>query len=392
MKKVIIGTILLNISVLLLLNPCVAQDSVKESRFAFNGYVKDMQMVIFQDVKDEWMTANLIHNRLNFKWFISPSLTGSIELRNRFLYGDMLQRYPGYNKTFEEDNGMANLSKNLCDEKSFLLNSSIDRLWIDYSKNKFQLTIGRQRINWGQTFVWNPNDIFNSHSYFDFDYEEKAGSDAVRMQYYLNSTSVIEVAAKSTGLDKQTIAGLYRFNRWKYDVQLLGGIVDNSDYVLGAGWSGEILKGGFRGEASYFHPQKKFTDTTGVFTASVGYDYTFKNSLFLQVEALYNGSKESLEISSLSRLNRSSLNVKNLFLTDWSFFLSTAYPATPLINVSMSGIINPKHKLYFLIPSLSVSLKDNLELSMIAQLQQYLEPSSIKRNTSFIFLRVKHSF
>lgn len=369
-----------------------AQDSIKQKHLLFNGYIKDLQTVIFQNVNSDWTTANLIHNRLNFKYLISNSFTASIELRNRFFYGDMLKTYPGYNKTFEQDNGIASLSKNIIDEKSFLFNTSVDRIWLGYSKDKFQFTIGRQRINWGQTFVWNPNDIFNTYSYFDFDYEEKPGSDAARLQYYTSPTSVVEIAAKTNNYKKSTVAGLYRVNKWNYDFQFIGGMVDERDFVIGTGWSGQILKGGFRGEASYFQPIKNPSNSNRIIVASVGYDYTFKNSLFLQFETLYSSYKDTLNILLLDPLNNNSLNAKNLFLSNYSLFSSAAYPISPLINASLSGIINPKFKMYFIIPSVSVSLKDNLELSFIAQLFQNYEKGNTNQNANFIFMRLKSSF
>ena len=302
--------------------PSYSQDTIRQKKVIFNGYVKDMQTIIFQDINDKWTNANLIHNRLNFKWLMSSSFTTSIELRNRFLYGNILTAFPGYNKTFEADNGITNLSKNIIDEKYYLFNMAIDRANVEYSNNKIQVTAGRQRINWGQTFVWNPNDIFNAYSYFDFDYEEKPGSDAIRMQYFSSSTSVIELAAKSNKQKKTTLAGLYRFNKWNYDFQFLGGLADQEDYVIGTGWSGQILKGGFRGEASYFYPKKNFNDTTGIFITSVGYDYTLKNSLFIQLEVLYNGNKKSMNIFTVDQLNNSNLSTKNLFLSDYSQYLN----------------------------------------------------------------------
>lgn len=393
MKKIVKKKYTLFIAILFLLNiSCYSQDTIRQSHFLFNGYIKDLQTVIFQDIKSDWTTANLIHNRLNFKYIISPSVTIALELRNRFFYGDMLKTYQGYNKTFEQDNGIVRLSKNIIDEKSFLLNTSVDRAWLEYTKDKFQLTIGRQRINWGQTLVWNPNDIFNTYSYFDFDYEEKPGSDAVRLQYYSSPTSVIEIAAKSNNNKKITVAGLYRLNKWNYDFQFIGGEVDQTDYIIGTGWSGQVLKGGFRGEASYFSPMKNFGDTTGVLVASIEYDYTFKNSLLLQFEALYNGYKDTLNVLSLAQLNTNSMNAKNLFLSDYSFFLSANYPFTPLINTSLSGIANPKLRLYFIIPSITISLKDNLELSLIAQLFRYCGNGNANQNVNYIFLRLKSSF
>jgi hypothetical protein len=369
-----------------------SQDSLKTKNLIFNGYVKDMQTFIFQDINNEWTSTNLIHNRLNFKWLASPSFTASLELRNRFLFGDMLSRFPGYNKTFETDHGIIDLSGNVIDEKSYLLNIAVDRLWLQYSNEKFQITAGRQRINWGQTFVWNPNDIFNTYSYFDFDYEEKPGSDALRVQYFSNPTSVVEFAAKIDDLQRITWAGLYRFNKWNYDIQFLGGVEDEEDLVVGTGWSGQVLKGGFRGEATYFHPIHNFNDSTGIFLTSIGYDYTFKNSLFLQLEAFYNGNDKSINILNIDQLNSANINTKNLFLSGYSMFGSLTYPFTPLISGSVAGIINFRNKLFFINPTLNISIKENIELSLIAQLVHYYEHQTIDQDVNFIFARLKWSF
>ncbi len=368
------------------------QDSVKQDKFVFTGYVKDMQSFIFQDIKDEWTSANLVHNRLNIKWHISPSFTAGAEIRNRLLYGNILTNFPGYNHTFEADNGIVKLTKNLIDEKSFLMNSSVDRLWLQYSTDKFQITAGRQRINWGQTFVWNPNDIFNTYSYFDFDYEEKPGSDAIRVQYFAGPASVIEFAVKVNNQDKATMAALYRFNRWNYDFQFIGGMVDQEDLVLGTGWSGQVLDGGFRGEATYFHPRKSFSDTTGIFLASAGYDYTFKNSLFFQFEALYNGNNQSSGMFLPGQFSSSVISPKSLFLPDFSMFASLSYPVTPLFNASLASIVNPKSDLFFIVPFMDISLKENLELSFTAQLMRYFGEENNNEKLNFLYVRLKYSF
>ncbi len=367
-----------------------AQDSTKVSNLTLNGYVKDMQSFIFQDFKTQLINSNLIHNRLNFKWFISSSFTAALELRNRFVIGNIFTRFPGYNTSFETDNGIVKLSKNWLEGKDYLFNTSVDRLWLQYSNNKFQITIGRQRVNWGQNFVWNPNDIFNSYSYFDFDYEEKPGSDAVRVQYYATSSSVLELVAKENYQKKVTLAGLYRFNKWNYDIQFLGGMVDQTDFIIGTGWSGQLGKGGFTGEASYFRPLSHFADSTGIFLASVGYNYTFKNSLFLQFEALYNGNKNSTDIFSLDQLTSANLSAKNLFISGFSLFGSLSYPITPLLNCSLSGIGNLQNKLYFIIPAVSISLTDNLELSFTGQILRYT--GSGRQNMNFVYARLKQSF
>ncbi len=368
-----------------------AQDSVKVNKVTVNGYVKDMQSFIFKDFNSAWINSNMINNRLNFKWFISPKFTASLELANRFLYGTMLNRFPGYSETFEYDNGVIRLSENWFKGKKYLFNTSVDRFWLQYSNSKMQITGGRQRINWGQNLVWNPNDIFNNYSYFDFDYEEKPGSDAVRMQYFLNPTSVVEFAAKLNKQKETTLAALYRFNRWNYDIQFIAGMVDDTDFMVGTGWSGQIADGGFTGEASYFRPFSHFMDHKGVFLFSTGYNYTFRNSLFLQTEVLYNGNKSSKDIL-IDQLTSTNLSAKNLFLPDFSLFCSASYPVTPLINCSLAAIGNPQGKLVFIIPTVKLSLSNNLELSFIGQLLRYTEQDMFRQNLNFVYVRLKQSF
>jgi len=380
---------------LFLASNSVAQDSVVEKReksWSFNGYVKDMQTVIIHKIDEPWITDNLIHNRLNFKWSISKSFTFCLEERNRFYWGDLIAVSPQYPGFIAYDNGLINMSWNIFDGKSYVLNVAIDRLWLDYTKNKFQVTLGRQRINWSQTNVWNPNDIFNTYSYFDFDYEEKPGSDAVRLQYFTSPSSKAEIAVKADKDNKITAAGLYRFNRWKYDFQGLAGVYTQSDLVLGLGWAGQIAKGGFKGEICWFQPLKHFGDTTGVFLSSIEYDYTFRNSIFIQFEGFYNSNSINSVNVLVNQFNPGLLNAKNPFLNGYSIFGTISYPATPLISISLAGIYNPSNKMYFIIPTFTFSLMNNLDLSLIAQSFQSYDPVTVSSSQTSVFIRLKGSF
>lgn len=212
-----------------------------------NGYVSLLQSSIFERFDEEWFNENIIHNRLNVRLYAGPKVTFGMEMRNRIFTADMLTYYPGYASGIDADRGWLDMSWNVIDERSFLFNIFLDRLWIDFSGNNYQLRLGRQRINWGQAFVWNPNDVFNTYSYFDFDYPERPGSDAIRLQIYPSYSSTLEIAANIDSEDNITAAALYRFNKWGYDIQFLGGYISGSDLMLGTGWSGSLGSASFRG-------------------------------------------------------------------------------------------------------------------------------------------------
>lgn len=377
----------------MMLNPIISygQDSIPHN-WTLNGYITNMQSFMFQSINSDWNSDNLIHNRLNFNWHNTANfLNAAVELRNRFISGESVKNIPDYSASIEQDNGIIKLSDNIFKGNSYLLNLRIDRAYIDYTNDKFQLRIGRQRINWGQCSVWNPNDLFNAYSFFDFDYIEKNGSDAIRLQYYSTSTSTFDFAIKADNNHKVTSALLYRFNKWSYDFQFLAGILNEEDYVIGTGWSGNLGDASFKGEASYFRPTHNFKDSVGIMVASIGSDYTFKNSFMLQIEALYNQDRGS-GITNLTDLYSLNLSPKNLSFTKFSFMIQGSYPVTPLFNFSIAVMYFPLIRAFFIGPSLNYSLANNLEFSIIVQsFAGQLQPGH-SDYFNLAFLRLKFNF
>ncbi len=368
----------------------------EQKKIELNGYITGMQTVMFEDVNDDWTSENLFHNRLNLYLYPINNLTASIQVRNRMIYGEMIESGPEYIDALENDNGWLDLSFNLLSGESYALNSTIDRLWIQYTAGNFVGTAGRQRINWGQSLVWNPNDLFNVYSYFDVDYVERPGSDAIRLQYYPGYTSTIELAAKIDSSNKVTAAGLFRLNILDFDMQLIGGILSEEDYVAGFGWSGNLWNAGFRGELSYFHDIDNFKDTSGVIIASAGLDYTFTNSLLLQFEFLYS-NKSYMPPGGFLSYYASPMNVKSLAFTDYSFFTSVSYPITPLFQGSIAGMYFPELKGAFAGPSLSYNILENLDLSLFlqffsAELEHSFTLEKQRQNITLAFLRLKWNF
>ena len=371
-----------------------AQDS--ESKLTLDGYLTNMQTVMFADADEPWIIDNLLHNRLNFHWYPSQHFSASLQLRNRLLFGESVTSNPGYADAIGKSEGWADLSFNLFSGQSYVLNTTIDRLWLQYSAGKFAVTAGRQRINWGQTFVWNANDIFNAYSYFDFDYAERPGSDAIRLQFYPNYTSTIELAAKIDSSGKFTAAGLYRVNVFSYDIQFIAGMLQQEDYLGGIGWSGNIGPIGFRGEGTYFHPMENPDDTSGMYLASVGLDYTFKNAVFLQAEYLYS-SKPTISLAALTGSVASQLTVKQLAFTEHTLFASLSYPITPLVQATFAGMYFPELKGAFAGPSLSFNAFENVDLGFFlqyfnAELPDATGGGKSRQQLSLGYLRIKWSF
>lgn len=367
--------------------PGHSQDKTEAA--TLNGYITTMQSAMFDSLSGPFLNENLIHNRLNFKAYLSDKITFAADLRNRLFTGDMVRYGRPYTGLIGDDDGVVDMSWNIIEEQSFLFNTTIDRLWLDLHYDKFQITLGRQRINWGQTFVWNPNDIFNAYSYFDFDYVERPGSDAMRFQYFPSSSSVAEIALKVDNDNDITAAGLWRFNVWNYDIQLLAGLMNSEDVVIGAGWSGSIGSISFRGEGTWFDPYKDFPGDESTVIATAGVDKVFKNNSIAQVQLMY--CNNPVDISYFNSLYSGNFSSKQLAFSEFTAFGQFTWAATPLLNLSIAAMWFPDLKGYFAGPSMDYSLSENLDFSLIWQhFDALMDGEQTRLNLGF--LRLKYSF
>ncbi|MDX2414232.1 MAG: DUF1302 family protein [Bacteroidales bacterium] len=383
------GLIHIYLSTVLLFVTLLLNAQEGNSSISAKGYLSSMQSAVFEEFDGDWAMDNLVHNRVNLSIYAGSKITFGLEMRNRIYTGDMLRSDPDYSMRMGTDNGWMDLSWNLIDQQSVLLNTSLDRFWVDFSGEKYQLRIGRQRINWGQTIVWNPNDVFNAYSYFDFDYIERPGSDALRLQIYPSYSSSLELAAKIDANDNVTAAALYRFNKLGYDFQFLGGYISGSDWMIGTGWSGAFGSTSFRGEISWFQPDENFADTTGTGIFTLGFDRSFANSGAVQFQAMYCNSPQDL--TDFESLYSRNLSAKDLAFSKFSLFASAQVPVTQLFRLGASAIIYPDIKGFFAGPTIDASLSDNVDLSFFWQYFN-AKPSGNKIELHLMFLRFKYSF
>ncbi len=348
-----------------------------------DGYLKDMVTFTKIEEADSTLVENLIHNRLNFEWFPSEKLTGKLEIRNRLFTGDMVKSIPNYAKLLDVNNDYFDLSLSAHGDR-YVLQSMIDRAYLQWNEEKWQLSVGRQRINWGVNVAWNPNDIFNAYSLLDFDYEERPGSDAIRYQRYIGYAGGYELAVKMAGSWKKlTAAGMYKWNKESYDLQVLGGVMQNN-VVLGGAWAGNIGLTGFKGEFTYFNALNEAEDNA--FVASITSDYSFPNSLYFNASVLYNSYSDN--VASLGYTSTANQDVRSISSTKWSTYIQSAYTLHPLLNGSMMILFFPGDEGILLGPMLTYSPITDLDIDLISQL--YFADS--QPDAFLLYGRVKWSF
>jgi hypothetical protein len=111
----------------------------------------------------------------------------------------------------------------------------------------------------------------------------------------------------------------------------------------------------------------------------------------IQFEALYNQSRSS-GVTNFVDFYNANLSAKNLTFTKVTFLLQGSYPITPLFNVSIAGMYFPKLNGIFLGPSLTYSITNNIDFSLITQSFAGQLVKGQTEHFDFGFLRLKWSF
>lgn len=359
--------------------------------YALNGYVKHMNTALIYGNSPNLISGNLIHNRINFKINFSDRLNLRAEMRNRVFYGEQVKTSPGLGQLLDTDPGAADLSFNSVHDTAVIANHIFDRLLLNWTGHSTEITLGRQRINWGINTVWNPNDVFNTYNFFDFDYQERPGTDALRVRYS-SGVSELDIAVKTSLKQNEMIAALlYRSNFKRYDVQGSAGLY-KTDLFAGAGWAGNLGKNGFKGEISCFVPRKTLSSLTGSsVSASFSLDRSFKKGYFATVSYLFNSLAVN-RAGSIYDLSNATLSAKNLMPFRHTGFAQLGKDITPLINATLALMFSGTGNTLILVPAVSVSLSQNWDLSLLSQ-SMFSQNGAIYASAGHgLYLRLRWSF
>lgn len=362
-------------------------------KWDLGGYVKYMATATVPDGADN-LYDNLVHQRFNYEYRFSPNLRFNAGMRNRLFWGDTAE-IPGYGELFGLDPGYLDLSWNWVDENGVVGNTQFDRLYLNWKKDDWQLRGGRFRINWAMTQLWNPNDIFNSYSIYDFDYEERAGSDAVMVSKKLGFASGFDLVYNpSKDHELTSYAGRYLWNRSGWDLQLIGG-KSNLDWVIGGGFAGDIRGAGVRGELSWFEPTQdewQGETLTSSSVASLESDYSFGGRRnWIGRVAVLHISNPMDPGDALAFLNLP-LTARTLSFTNWTGYADIGFDISPLSRITFSGSAYDDGS-YFVGVNGSYSLADNWQLLGVLQRFDGSASSLFGESAStLVFAQVKWSF
>ena len=355
------------------------------------GYIKEMPALRLDKIFSDPEFIKLTHNRLNFRWRLSDNFLFAIEGRNRVFYNRIFRNFPEYSGIIGKDAGIVDLSWVWLSEGSWIGHSMVDRLYGDWRMDKWHVRVGRQRINWGINLVSNPNDLFNTYSFFDFDYVERPGSDAIRIQHYPGDLSIVQLAVSPAGDYRDMVAASMIGTNWnEYDIQVLAGYYRHR-LTLGGGWAGGIGGAGLKGEVTWFYDLEEQEGVgRGNIVAATGIDYMFPNDTFGVLEFLYNGGygRKPGEVILVTQ----PLQPDNIMFSKYAVTMSIRHFFATVLQGGMAFMALPDIDAVFLMPSLEYSLTRNFDFEFISQIFLGGDDTIFEEAGSSFFFSLRYSF
>jgi len=380
------------IALVIMAGPAAVRSSaIERDDFRLGGYVRGMPSVRMDEDFSDPAFATLVHNRLNFRWDVSESVDLDIEGRNRLFYNESFRRVPDIRGLFGRDDGLVDMSWVWLSGGSWLGHSEVDRLFLSWRAGDWRVRAGRQRVNWGINLVSNPNDLFNVYSFFDFDYEERPGADALRVQHYLSHLSSIEIAGSPARDDKESVAATrYSFNHLGYDFQAIAGYYRDRS-ALGGGWAGNIGEAGFKGEATWFYDLDRTPGVRrGNVVAAAGLDYMFAGGTFSVIELLYNGGHDRRQDDVFSVTEP--LRADNIMFSEYAVTVSADRSFSPILSGGVSAMWLPDIEAGFLRPRIEYSVMRDLDFEVVAQVFAGGRGTILENAGIGLFASLQHSF
>jgi len=254
----------------------------------------------------------------------------------------------------------------------------MDRALIKLYFSSFDLIFGKQQIAWGTGYVFNPTDIWNIKDPTDPN-GSKIGVLAANLDFFFGDNSSLNIiTAPGSNFDHMKYGFRIKSTAGRYEYSF-SAIRDNSDDAallniperlqLGADFSGEVFNDvGFFGEAAVSNPRYAGMEMSETDSAYVqfctGFDYTFKNGLYLLGEYYYNGSGEKdrsdYDLGAFTRLTGGVMS--GLSRNYVSVVIS--YPLQDNYTLRLIGLLNADDISCAIVPELEYSFHQNISVRL----------------------------
>lgn len=305
--------------------------------------------------EDETYFLDINRLRLQPTVIYRENLVLRLELDNQFLVGDYLKTQEfEYIKKLPSRTWL-DIDQTVIDDENLFWKLIFYRAFLSYYSDWADVSIGRQRFAWGTGKFFNPTDLLNPYDPTQIERQERVGTDAVSLDFYLGTiTKSSVVYAPRSNWRNSSLAGRFRTTIRSYDVSFLFGKFGRKK-ALGFDTYGYVGDGGIYAEGAYTWNH----DRPNFFSFVLGGEYRLPNGLYLDGEYFYNGAgKRKSEDYDWNKL----FSAEILALSRNYFNLSLGYDVTGLWRVEHYTIVNLNDQSLFTAPNVSYSLTSDLFL------------------------------
>lgn len=335
----------------------------QESKFHLSGYYKNLYSTSKTLDTQEGISGDLNRLRLDGKVDITPQWMARVIFDQTVFYNDFAQT-----SAFDIIKGKSqrqlqfiNTEAVYNDKKHLYTASGLYRAYVKYDNSTWQLTAGKQAIDWGRTRFWSPLDLFNQVSPLEIERDERAGVDAMSAEFPLaSSLSANIVYAPQSSFDRSSVGGRLSTHWGDFDVYAVGGVFQDNK-TAGAGFDGSLGGTEVRGEFSQTHS----SDGRNFFRGVAGLEHAVGEKWKILTEYFYNGGAEAhnpLFLSSYAVSSRVMTIKRHLY------GLGVGYELTPLVRWDNYMIYDFVGGSVFYNPEISYNMRKNFDLTVGAQI------------------------
>ncbi len=245
------------------------------------------------------------------------------------------------------------------------------RAWVRYEGERFDVTVGRQRIALGRGRIWNPVDLFNPIFPLQVEGDRRIGQDSIVARLFLTDNLRLElIDSPQDDPDDHRMAARFAVQRREIDAAVMVARI-REDYVFGGEFATSLGGTGVRGEGTWTNPD--LGDEFWQLVASVDHNFAIGRGLYVLVEHLFNENRidpdlpiptgiQLLALAQAPQLDRLTTVVRH------QTGLLLGYDLTPLLRGDLLTLYDWNGASAAFLPTLSYEWQPDLVITIGAQL------------------------
>lgn len=254
----------------------------------------------------------------------------------------------------------------------FVVLQNLDRLLVTVHAEDFDFFLGRQAVAWGAAKAVNPTDVIAPFLFTEIDTEDRIGVDAARVRVPVGALSEIDagyVGGRNAEWERSAAYVRARTYLGSTDVSTLVMAFRGSNLLVGGDLTRAVWQAGFWCEAALVAHDDDGDgalrpDEVDYGRVSTGFDYSFSNATYTFLEYHYSSAGRSDPADYAGNAGSRAYTDGAVYLLGRHYLIpGVSWPATPLVTVGGSLLVNLNDGSVLAAPTLEYNVLENAYLA-----------------------------